>query len=86
MARLSRFASARTASPVTRQVVQIDDLNARYAQTIDDDKLEAWPEFFTADGTYAIVPRENLPRTALPGMTLHGVASIAEALAAAFGP
>ena len=40
--------------------VQIDDLNARYAQTIDDDKLEAWPEFFTADGTYAIVPRENI--------------------------
>jgi len=34
----------------------------------------------------AILPRENLPRTALPGMTLHGVASIAEALAAAFGP
>jgi DNA repair protein RadA/Sms len=34
----------------------------------------------------AIVPRENLPRTPLAGMTLHGVASIAEALAAAFGP
>jgi len=34
----------------------------------------------------AIVPRENLPRTPLAGITLHGVASIAEALAAAFGP
>jgi DNA repair protein RadA/Sms len=34
----------------------------------------------------AILPRENLPRTAPAGMTLHGVASIAEALAAAFGP
>jgi anthranilate 1,2-dioxygenase small subunit len=40
--------------------VQIEDLNARYAQAIDDDQLEAWPEFFTADGTYAIVPRENI--------------------------
>ncbi len=39
---------------------QIDDLNARYAQAIDDDKLEAWPGFFVADGSYAIVPRENI--------------------------
>jgi len=38
----------------------IEDLNARYAQAIDDDKLEAWPEFFTEDATYAIVPRENV--------------------------
>jgi anthranilate 1,2-dioxygenase small subunit len=40
--------------------VQIEDLNARYAQAIDDDQLETWPAFFTADGTYAIVPRENI--------------------------
>jgi anthranilate 1,2-dioxygenase small subunit len=40
--------------------VQIEDLNARYAQAIDDDKLEDWPEFFTPEGTYAIVPRENI--------------------------
>jgi anthranilate 1,2-dioxygenase small subunit len=39
---------------------QIEDLNARYAQAIDDDRLEMWPEFFTEDGTYAIVPRENV--------------------------
>ena len=25
----------------------VEDLNARYAQAIDDDKLEAWPDFFT---------------------------------------
>lgn len=39
---------------------EIEDLNARYAQAIDDDRIEAWPQFFTADGTYAIVPRENV--------------------------
>jgi anthranilate 1,2-dioxygenase small subunit len=38
----------------------IEDLNARYAQAIDDDRLEAWPDFFTADASYAIVPRENV--------------------------
>jgi anthranilate 1,2-dioxygenase small subunit len=39
---------------------QIEDLNARYAQTIDDDRLEEWPEFFTEDAVYSIVPRENI--------------------------
>jgi len=39
---------------------QIEDLNARYAQAIDDDRLEAWPDFFTDDASYAIVPRENV--------------------------
>jgi anthranilate 1,2-dioxygenase small subunit len=39
---------------------EIEDLNARYAQAIDDDRLEAWPDFFTEDATYAIVPRENV--------------------------
>jgi anthranilate 1,2-dioxygenase small subunit len=39
---------------------EIEDLNARYAQAIDDDRLEAWPEFFTEDASYAIVPRENV--------------------------
>jgi anthranilate 1,2-dioxygenase small subunit len=39
---------------------QIEDLNARYAQAIDDDRLEVWPDFFTDDASYAIVPRENV--------------------------
>ena len=47
-----------TVSPAA--CAEIEDLNARYAQAIDDDKLEAWPEFFTDDATYAIVPRENV--------------------------
>ena len=30
--------------------LQIQDLNARYVQAIDANKLEAWPDFFTEDG------------------------------------
>jgi 3-phenylpropionate/cinnamic acid dioxygenase small subunit len=30
----------------------VEDLNARYAQAIDDDKLEAWPDFFTEANVY----------------------------------
>jgi anthranilate 1,2-dioxygenase small subunit len=47
-----------TASPAL--CADIEQLNARYAQTIDDDRLEEWPAYFTEDGTYAIVPRENI--------------------------
>ena len=32
-------------------------LMARYANAIDNDELERWPHFFTADATYQIVPR-----------------------------
>ena len=39
--------------------LKIQDLNARYAQAIDGNKLEAWPDFFTDDCLYEIVPREN---------------------------
>ena len=49
---------AAVAGPELR--AEIEDLNARYAQAIDDDKIEAWPDFFTADATYSIIPRENV--------------------------
>jgi len=39
--------------------LMIDDLMADYAHAIDDDNLESWPEFFTRDGVYKIVSREN---------------------------
>jgi anthranilate 1,2-dioxygenase small subunit/terephthalate 1,2-dioxygenase oxygenase component beta subunit len=38
----------------------IQDLNARYADAIDDDRLEEWPGFFTADGVYKITTAENV--------------------------
>jgi anthranilate 1,2-dioxygenase small subunit len=30
------------------------------ARAIDDDKLESWPDSFTADAVYRIMPRENV--------------------------
>lgn len=37
----------------------IEDLLADYAEAIDDDALERWPGFFTADGEYQIITRES---------------------------
>jgi 3-phenylpropionate/cinnamic acid dioxygenase small subunit len=37
----------------------VQDLNARYAQAIDDGKLESWPDFFTSDGCYRVTTAEN---------------------------
>ena len=42
--------------------LQIQDLNARYAQAIDDNKLEAWPDFFTEHGRYRVTTAENFER------------------------
>ncbi|MBV8242521.1 MAG: hypothetical protein JOY75_17195 [Hyphomicrobiales bacterium] len=40
----------------------VEDLNARYAQAIDDDKLEAWPDFFIEQGRYRVTTAENFER------------------------
>lgn len=37
----------------------IADLYAAYAACLDDGRYEEWPEFFTDDGWYRVVPREN---------------------------
>ncbi len=37
----------------------IQDLGARYAQAIDDDRLEEWPEFFTEKGRYIVTTADN---------------------------
>src|SRR6476660_1449199 len=44
------------------------DLNARYAQAIDDDKLEAWPDFFIEQGCYRVTTAENFERGLPLGM------------------
>lgn len=41
-------------------LAEIAEFNAAYAHCIDDDRLEAWPDFFTEDCEYRIVPRENV--------------------------
>lgn len=40
----------------------VDNLLARYAHAIDDDRLEEWPGFFVEQGIYRIVTAENLER------------------------
>jgi anthranilate 1,2-dioxygenase small subunit len=35
-------------------------LQERYLSVIDTDRLEEWPDLFTEDGIYEIVPKENV--------------------------
>jgi 3-phenylpropionate/cinnamic acid dioxygenase small subunit len=42
--------------------LKVQDLNARYVQAIDDNKLEAWPDFFTENGRYRVTTAENFER------------------------
>ena len=41
-------------------IVAIADLNARYADAIDSDRLEMWPDFFLDNGRYRITTTENI--------------------------
>ncbi len=41
---------------------ELSELQHRYVQTIDSDRLEQWPDFFTEDGTYKIISKENADR------------------------
>lgn len=38
---------------------EVEELLYDYVQTIDDDRLEEWPDFFVEDCEYQIIPREN---------------------------
>lgn len=37
----------------------IETLAADYVHCIDEDRLEQWPDFFTEDGQYRVLTREN---------------------------
>ncbi|HUC72732.1 MAG TPA: aromatic-ring-hydroxylating dioxygenase subunit beta [Stellaceae bacterium] len=39
--------------------LRLADLYCAYADALDEGEIEAWPEFFTADCLYKIIPREN---------------------------
>jgi salicylate 5-hydroxylase small subunit len=41
---------------------EIDALYADYAEALDDNELERWPDFFVEDCLYKLVPRENWER------------------------
>src|SRR3989440_8280946 len=47
---------------------RILDLNARYAQAIDDDRLEEWPAFFTESARYVVTTAENFEQGLPLGM------------------
>jgi len=40
----------------------LDELYADYIGCLDEERFEEWPEFFTDDCLYKIVPRENFDR------------------------
>jgi len=48
---------------------RLADLYAAYANCLDDGRFGEWPEFFTEDAWYRIVPRENYDQ-GLPLSTL----------------
>src|SRR6266511_3911826 len=50
--------------------LELEELYADYVACLDEERLEAWPEFFTDDAVYRIIPRENFER-GLPIATLH---------------
>jgi 3-phenylpropionate/cinnamic acid dioxygenase small subunit len=50
--------------------LELEELYAAYVAFLDEDRFEEWPEFFTDDAIYRIVPRENFER-GLPIATLH---------------
>ena len=37
----------------------LDELYAEYVHCLDEDQIERWPDFFTEDCTYQLIPREN---------------------------
>lgn len=45
-----------TVAPELQQ--RVEDLMADYAHAIDDDNVEAWPDFFTEDALYLVTTRE----------------------------
>lgn len=47
---------------------RVQDLQARYAQCIDDALLDQWPDFFTEDGRYLLTTADNVARGLPLGM------------------
>jgi len=42
---------------------EVENLHARYAHALDEDRLEDWPNFFTERGIYRIATAENEARS-----------------------
>jgi 3-phenylpropionate/cinnamic acid dioxygenase small subunit len=48
--------------------LQAQNLLGRYVQAIDDNRLEAWPDFFTEQGRYLLTTADNVERGLPIGM------------------
>jgi hypothetical protein len=48
-------------------LLQVAELNAAYAATIDADRLEAWPDFFVESCLYKITSADNRKQLAFGG-------------------
>jgi anthranilate 1,2-dioxygenase small subunit len=60
----------------------VERLHARYAQALDNDELERWPEFFTAKGRYRVTTAENEARgLPLPVLYAEGEAMLRDRIA-----
>src|SRR5438105_10172352 len=60
----------------------VERLHARYAHALDNDELERWPEFFTANGRYRITTAENEARgLPLPVLYAEGHAMLRDRVA-----
>ena len=62
---------------------RVEDLMADYAHAIDDDNVEAWPDFFTNDALYIITTRESEARGyAMAIMRCEGIGQIRDRITA----
>jgi anthranilate 1,2-dioxygenase small subunit len=52
------ISDAARATDIDRHAL-IEDFLVDYAHAIDDGELKRWPEYFTEDGVYQIIPRES---------------------------
>lgn len=60
----------------------VERLHARYAQALDEDRLEDWPGFFTENGCYRIATAENEARgLPLPVLYAEGRAMLRDRVA-----
>ncbi|HUA53338.1 MAG TPA: aromatic-ring-hydroxylating dioxygenase subunit beta [Candidatus Sulfotelmatobacter sp.] len=57
-------------APSLEERFEVIDLYARYAETINDGRLDEWPAFFTEDCRYRVQARENAERD-LPLATIR---------------
>jgi 3-phenylpropionate/cinnamic acid dioxygenase small subunit len=61
---------------------EVERLHARYAQALDADRLEDWPNFFTENGRYRIATAENEERgLPLPVLYAEGRAMLRDRVA-----